>query len=231
MTRFESPSLEKSAYTCPHCGAFAEQRHQPVALEAFYRELEVVEGAEWTICAACEKNSVWLQGKLVYPTSSVAPLPNEGMPDEFIGLYNEARDILGRSPSGSAALLRLLIEKLCRKLTGDNKESLDNLIYLLVEQSNLPEEIEQALHSVRIIGNNAVHPGEIDLNVEQDLALSMFELVNLIVEEAIVRKQRIKNLYSRLPARARQGVEDKKRQRTVRNSASKSGINIVSTSK
>jgi hypothetical protein len=226
----EYPSLKKSAYTCPHCGAFAEQRHLPVFLESPYMHHEV-KGAEWTVCAACKRDSVWLQGSMVYPVTSLAPLPNQGIPEDFLGLYYEARDILSRSPSGSAALLRLLIEKLCRTLTGNNKDSLDNLIHVLVEQRKLPEEIEQALHSVRVIGNNAVHPGEIDLNVEQDLALSMFELVNLIVEEAIVRKQRIKSLYDRLPEGARQGVEDKKRQRALRAATSKSVVEVVSTSK
>lgn len=78
----------------------------------------------------------------------------------------------------------------------------------------LPVQVEQALHSVRVIGNNAVHLGASDLNDNPDLASRLFDLVNHIVSEAIVRPKRIAEIYSNLPENARDGIDAKKRLRS-----------------
>lgn len=227
MTTFVPPSFGKPAYICPHCGAYAQQVHYEIRLsdlEDGYLRASEVGGALWTECAACDRPSLWLDERLVYPANSSAPTPHSDFPPQLLPLYEEASDIAGRSPSGAAALLRLLLEKLCRQLTGDENSSLDDNIHALVEQQRLPIEIERALHTIRVIGNNAVHPGEIDLNDEKDLAASLFMLVNTIVAEAIARPKRIEEIFGRLPEGARQGIEKKKQRR-----ASKSSTAEIST--
>ena len=51
--------------------------------------------------------SIWLTDKMVYPTSGTVDHANSDLPDDIQALYNEARDIVNRSPRGAAALLRL----------------------------------------------------------------------------------------------------------------------------
>src|SRR5229473_2853992 len=52
---------------------------------------------------------------------------------------------------------------------------------------------------IRVIGNNAVHPGTIDLRDDQATALALFDLLNLIVDEMITRPREIDEIYKRLP--------------------------------
>jgi hypothetical protein len=121
------------------------------------------------------------------------------MPGEVQGDYAEARDVLRVSPRAAAALLRLATEKLALVLLdrhgvphGDN---LNDNIGLLVK-NGLPSSIQKALDSLRVIGNEAVHPGMLDLKDDQTTALSLFKLLNIIVENRITEVDEIEKLYA-----------------------------------
>lgn len=129
------------------------------------------------------------------------------MSGEILLDYQEAASILSKSPRGAAALLRLCLQKLMKEL----EESGDNInkdIASLVSKG-LPEEIQKALDIVRVIGNESVHPGKLDIRDDDDIetATQLFELINIIVDECITRKKRISALYNRLPADKRQQIE------------------------
>ena len=63
------------------------------------------------------------------------------------------------------------------------------------------------LDSVRVIGNNAVHPGEIDLSDNTQLALSLLNFINLIVENQISQPKRIDEIYNSLPESNLKSIE------------------------
>jgi hypothetical protein len=63
------------------------------------------------------------------------------------------------------------------------------------------------LDTVRVIGNNAVHPGQIDLNDTSEVAASLFRLVNAIVEQMITHPKQVAELYGSLPAAALEAIE------------------------
>ena len=109
-----------------------------------------------------------------------------------------ASSIAGKSPRGAAALLRLCIQKLCNHLLG--KELNINSAIAELVKSGLRVDIQQALDSVRVIGNESVHPGEMNIKDDRETAAALFDLVNLIVEELISQPKKIREIYAKLPA-------------------------------
>lgn len=67
-------------------------------------------------CYTCKKVAVWVHQNLIYPKKSYNTPPNSDLPADVRRDYEEASEILDMSPRGSAALLRLAIQKLCIQL-------------------------------------------------------------------------------------------------------------------
>jgi hypothetical protein len=148
---------------------------------------------------------LWVEESLVFPDVSTAPLPNPDLDSGIKSDYLEARSILNKSPRGAAALLRLCVQKLCQQL-GEPGENLNDDIGHLVKKG-LPARAQLALDVVRVIGNNAVHPGQISLKDDRDVALALFGLVNSIADLMITQPTQLERLYARLPEGARQAIE------------------------
>jgi hypothetical protein len=123
--------------------------------------------------------------------------------------FEEARSIANLSPRGAAALLRLVIQKLCKHLGQPGKNLNDDIGALVT--LGLPQGAQQALDVVRVTGNNAVHPGELDVNDSPQLVIKLFKLVNLIVEKMIAEPEELKALFEALPERAKKQIEDRDR--------------------
>ena len=49
------------------------------------------------------------------------------------------------------------------------------------------------------MGNNAVHPGQIDLRDNPEIAARLFQLVNIIIEKMVSEPREIKALFDNLP--------------------------------
>jgi hypothetical protein len=139
----------------------------------------------------------------VYPDTGLAPLPSADMPEAVRKIYEEAAGISAKSPRGAAALLRLAVQNLCIDLSGKN--NINDAIAELVKQG-LPPRIQKALDIVRVVGNNAVHPGQIDVDNEHTV-MSLFELLNVICEYIITMPGKVAHLYSDLPEATKQSIE------------------------
>ena len=182
-SEYISPQHAVKAFNCPHCGAFAHQRWQMAVNSSTSTGGGTIMRLKYitaSFCDMCNRFALWEGSQLFYPAVRTAPLPLADMPEEVKADYNEARDIFSNSPRGAAALLRLAIQKLVAELgeTGDNLNvSIGNLV-----KKGLPERIQKALDVVRVVGNNAVHPGQIVIEDNPDIALNLFKLLNLIVE-------------------------------------------------
>jgi len=73
-------------------------------------------------------------------------------------------------------------------------------------KKGLPPRVQQALDVVRVIGNNAVHPGQIDLKDDWQTAGSLFVLVNLVAEVMISTPKALQEAYDGLPQSARDAI-------------------------
>ncbi|PTA70494.1 MULTISPECIES: DUF4145 domain-containing protein [unclassified Stenotrophomonas] len=126
------------------------------------------------------------------------------MPDAVKADYEEAASIYALSPRGSAALLRLAVQKLMVSLGKPGKNINEDIKSLVAE--GLPAVVQQALDYCRVVGNNAVHPGELDLGDTPDMAWTMFEMLNLIVQVKIAAPLEFKARYEQLPEGARAAI-------------------------
>jgi hypothetical protein len=149
-------------------------------------------------CEACSKEVLFFDGRLIYPEESEAPLPAADLPAEVVDDFAEARRVLRVSPRGAAALLRLLVQKLL-PLLGAKDGDINSMIGELVLNGVISPKIQKALDSVRVIGNEAVHPGTMDLKDDEATAVSLFNLINYIVEKAITEPKEIDAIYAGLP--------------------------------
>lgn len=156
-------------------------------------------------CYSCRQIAVWASDRLVFPSGHVEIEPNADLPDDVRADYKEAAFIFRTSPRGAAALLRLCIQKLCDHL-GQKGKKLDDAIANLV-RGGLDPRAQKALDIVRVIGNESVHPGQIDLRDDPDSAIELFRLVNLIAEIMISTPKHIDAMYDGLPKSKRNTID------------------------
>jgi hypothetical protein len=142
---------------------------------------------------------------MVHPDSSPAPLPNPDLPDDIKADYDEARNIISRSPRGACALLRLCLQKLCGFL-GESGKDINADIAALVAKGLNPK-IQKSLDIVRVIGNEAVHPGQIDLRDQPATAAQLCNLLNFIADAMITQPKAIEAIYSKLPESKLEQIE------------------------
>jgi hypothetical protein len=174
MPPYTPPRFQIPGFNCPLCTAFAKQTWQQM-MRMLPTGASNVPGLILAACDHCSRFSLWLEGDMVYPNTSIAPYPNPDLPQEVKLDFEEARNILAKSPRGAAALLRLAVQKFCKCL-GEKGDNINQDIGELVKKG-LPVGIQQALDAVRVVGNNAVHPGQIDITDDPETAARLFELV------------------------------------------------------
>lgn len=194
------PQFKDDAFVCPHCDVHA--RMDWSAMGGVTNDKNALAAR----CHNCKDWSIWVEPDMVYPDTSLAPRPDKGMSETAKGIYDEAASISVKSPRGAAALLRLAIEHVCIELEAKGK-TLNDRIGWLVKERSLSPVIQRSLDSVRVIGNNAVHPGTIDLDDQPETVAALFALTNMIVRTMITEPNAAEALFDSLPDGAKDGVE------------------------
>jgi len=212
MTNYIPPKQGERSFTCPTCGVLAGMEWDSKSVRKssgvyYFNEPEYpgMYTVSVSTCKACANPHFWVNDNMVIPIVSGTPMPNQDMPEIVANIYQEAREVLPYSAKASAALLRLALQHLCKELGGDGKNINDDISKLVGQ--GLSVKIQRALDSIRVIGNNAVHPGTIDLDDNPDIASLLFQLLNIIVNEMITQPKQIDELYSKLPQGSLNAIE------------------------
>ncbi|VXC90925.1 DUF4145 domain-containing protein [Sphingomonas sp. 8AM] len=215
-----------TAFVCPFpdCRVYANHdwgklTHATVTVENFGRDNRYMEDLDIRCakCLSCRRETIWIDQKMVRPASSDAPARAADMPSDIHEEYDEAAAIFNLSPRGSAALLRLAVQKLL-PILGASKRDINDQIGELVGAGTISRRVSDALDTLRVIGNEAVHPGTIILNDDRATALGLFRLLNFIIEKAITEPKHADDLFAKLPQGKKDGIETRNAHATKQNS-------------
>ena len=204
---YTPPKYQLAAFNCPHCLAYARQAWKDVYVSGSGEGFTRLGNLRTAWCTHCGNYMIWHDEKMIYPEDSGVEPPNPDLSKAIRDDYLEARAIVNRSPRGAAALLRLSVQKLCQQL-GEEGSNLNDDIARLVSKG-LPVRVQQALDIVRVVGNNAVHPGVIDIRDDQSTAQGLFELINLIADAMITQPKQVEATFQSLPATAKNAIEQR----------------------
>lgn len=159
-------------------------------------------------CASCNDFTLWVNKEIVYPKKTTVSPPNEDLDEDIKALYIEASNILIDSPKGSTALLRLALQKLLKQIGGSGQNINKDIKDLVAD--NLSSQMQKALDLLRVVGNNAVHPGQIDLDDNVEIARKLFDILNYIAYELITKPKELERLYADLiPADTQEHIKQR----------------------
>lgn len=201
--KYIQPKLNQGSFTCPSCGVLAKQDWINRGLRFGNHGNDNYNILGSATCQHCNATSIWIQDKMYYPDTGNSPFPNPEMPESVKNIYLEAASISNKSPRGAAALLRLSIQVLCKEL-GEDGKNINNDIGSLVKKG-LPVIVQQSLDIVRLTGNEAVHPGQIDTD-DYETVGQLFDLTNVIVEYMIALPKKVSGIYATLPSGKLDGI-------------------------
>src|SRR3990167_9034185 len=180
--KYYLPTHATGQFHCPHCGVYAKQRwaHLSAVSDAYTRHYQ--------------------NGTLSY-SSNILGLA--------ITSFNLVEDWTVSICEHCYGMVIWFDKKIIypKKITvSAPNEDLNDDIKNLVKKGLNPK-IQQSLDILRITGNNAVHPGEINLEEEPEKVLKLFELINFITEKMITELKEINNFYDTLPENSKKAVE------------------------
>lgn len=213
-----TPSLRASSFACPFCGALAQQTWA----DCYSQNPETGDHADPALsvseCFACGGETVWRRwiesgngggwtierGVIIYPVSAkFGPARHEDMPADVAAVYDEASTVASLSPRSASALLRLALEVLLNDLypeAGDLNTKIGAAV-----AAGLPRQVQQTMDVMRFNGNQSVHEFRSDDTPET--ATTLFNLLNIVVEQLISQPKQLEQLYSGLPEGVRKQVD------------------------
>lgn len=207
MSKYHPPEYKGERFQCLHCRVYAHQQWETLSSHKNYRIYNHInidgKEVEFSICASCDQPTFWVDEKIIYPFTGIFPAANEDLPESVKEIYSEAANIANQSSRAACALLRYAIELLLKHLgeKGSINENIKNLV-----KKGLDVQVQQSLDIVRVTGNNAVHPGEIDFDDTTNVEL-LFQLINIIAHILITQPKQIKEAYDTLPDNSRKAIK------------------------
>lgn len=200
-----TPAQGRDSFHCPNCGVLTEQTWCRVDGVTDSDGTVSLDGFSASMCRLCWDPALWKGDSMIFPLERQGVAPHEDMPDDVKAIYDEARSVAALSKKSAAGLLRLALQMLIDDLE-PGKGTIDTKIGKLVARGLAPQ-VQKMMDVLRIVGNESVHPGTMDLDADPDLLASLFGLTNLIVEQIIAQPKHIESLYGKLPEGKREAIE------------------------
>ncbi|MDO7442356.1 DUF4145 domain-containing protein [Acinetobacter baumannii] len=206
------PEWRKRAFICPICNVYANMEWIHLNQNERNNQNILINLAR---CFHCKSDSIWrtkshgdraYTSEMIYPRTDVIVKAEPDMPEDVKADFEEAKQVYNASPKAAAALLRLALQKLLVHL-GQPGKNINSEIGNLVAEGKLNGGIQKAADTVRLTGNNSVHPGEMNEEDVDFIASKMFDLINFIIRKTITEPRELEELYNMTPLRAREAIE------------------------
>lgn len=196
--------------TCPLCDTLSDQWWRELYLQGYGDDDDyqytVVPNLLQASCTACREKSYWFGDRMIYPPARTGPEAHSDMPAEVLELYREAQAVASVSPRAAAVLLRVALERLMAGV-GHEERSLNAAIRAYVAEGGVPTELQQAMDTVRVTGNDAAHPGSLRLDDTPGGVAALFEIVNELVDRLVGFKARMSRIYGNLDSAKRAEID------------------------
>lgn len=215
MSQHYQPAIFAApSFSCPHCSAYSSMTWEYLTSESYPTKFTVR-----AVCQGCQLYSLWVSETgqdeqpfseltmnyvLAYPNISIAPPAEADMPTDIKVDYEEARQVFNQSPRAAAALLRLCVQKLCQRLL-QKEGNIHSQIGELVELG-FPKRALAAFDTIRVFGNESVHPGTVNLTDEPEVALSLFRILNMAVRYCITEEIELQKIRDLTPPGKRRSI-------------------------
>ena len=213
-------------FNCPHCGvrniraeikeAFFKNAYGKFSTLGYWRNYHRYFVG---ICEECCQEILWqIEGKnksnikILYPKQPYHDFSSD-MPEHVKSIYEEAVNVAELSPRAACALLRVALEKLLGYV-GDSYEAfaqikgkkLNEAIGILVDLG-VSSRLQKALDVIRCRGNCAVHGGEIIMSDSLENVKELFEIMEIAIDELIVRTEKIQRNYDAMAETTKQAIK------------------------
>ncbi len=220
---------KRNTYTCPFCNQsqsyYSRLTYGAVDNQIYNEGSGVVKGYEeayfniYTLSCtnkACHKRSVIAinrtSGKQIdiYPQNVYRHFPDY-IPQQIRDDYEEASQIIDKSPKAAATLLRRCLQGMIRDFWGVSEKRLIDEINAIKDKVT-PSQWK-AIDGLRHIGNIGAHM-EKDVNlivdVTSDEATKLLKLIELLLEKWYISRQEEEELYDSIVTIADEKAEERK---------------------
>lgn len=220
---------KRNTYTCPFCNQsqsyYSRLTYGAVDNQIYNEGSGVVKGYEeayfniYTLSCtnkACHKRSVIAinrtSGKQIdiYPQNVYRHFPDY-IPQQIRDDYEEASQIIDKSPKAAATLLRRCLQGMIRDFWGVSEKRLIDEINAIKDKVT-PSQWK-AIDGLRHIGNIGAHmekDANLIVDVTSDEATKLLKLIELLLEKWYISRQEEEELYDSIVTIADEKAEERK---------------------
>ena len=154
MAEHINPEMNKEAFNCAICGAFAKQIWSyAYGYEKRYAEINdgqrrtgIIDEFAFSRCTHCNQNSIWRLDKnsMIYPKNTSRNFDLTKIPKDLADDYEGACLVISDSPKANSALSRRFLQGILRA-QGFTAKSLAQEIQLAIDSKSLPSHICDSL--------------------------------------------------------------------------------------
>ena len=173
----------------------------PSTVETTHPVFYTNEKGRWSVgvCPAC-KNCVLIRlkdnGKIDVFPHSLPPPTDERIPDKIRKDLDEAKACLTVNAfRACAGLCRRALQQACILKKADKNKKLKEQIDELADKRIITEDLRNLAHSVRWVGNDALHPENQDVTEED--AKEILNLTEQFMEVIFVAPEKVKEIKER----------------------------------